>query len=135
MQDLSALSKADLELVKIASEHAKQRYEKDFISIAGALRTKSGKVYTGINLKYRTRNVSTCGGTTAIYNALNNGERAFDTIVEVKYLADTDSFEVVNGCGWCRQLFSYNAPLNIIVDQNGKLGIMTAEEMLPYAFL
>jgi cytidine deaminase len=135
MQDQSALDKKDIELIEIASKHAKERFQKDFISIAGALRTKNGKTYTGINLKYRVRNTSTCGETMAIYAALNDGENELDTVVGVKYFPGTDSFEVVNGCGWCRQLFSYNAPLNIIIDNEGKLEVVKAEELMPYAFL
>ncbi len=135
MQDTSQLSSKDIELVEIASKHAKERFQKDFISIAGALRTKSGKIYTGINLKYRVRNTSTCGETMAIYAALNDGERDFDTVVGVKYIDETDSFQVVNGCGWCRQLFSYNAPLNVIIDNDGVLEVVSAGKLMPYAFL
>ncbi len=135
MQNLSALSQADQALIELASQHAKERFQKDFISIAGALRTKSGKIYTGINLKYRVRNTSTCREATAIYAALNDGEKDFDTIVGVKYTPESDSYEVVNGCGWCRQLFSYNTPLNVIIDKNGTLESTATEELMPYAFL
>ena len=135
MQDQSKLSAEDIELVKIAGNHARERFEQDFISIAGALRTKDGKIYTGINLKYRVRNTSTCGETMAIYAALNDGVKDFDTIVGVKYFPEKDTFEVVNGCGWCRQLFSYNTPLKVIIDNNGVLKKVEAEVLMPYAFL
>jgi cytidine deaminase len=135
MQDNSNLSAKDIELITVAGNHAKERFKKDFISIGGALRTKSGKIYTGINLKYRVRNTSTCAETMAIYAALNDGETEFDTVVGVKYFPETDSFEVVNGCGWCRQLFSYHMPLNIIIDNKGKLEAATPEQLMPYAFL
>lgn len=135
MQDQSKLSSADIELVKIASDHAKERHKEDLISIGGALRTKSGKIYTGINLKYRVRNTSTCAETMAIYCALNDGETDFDTVVGVKYFPETDSFEVVNGCGWCRQLYSYNTPLRVIIDNKGKLEVVSADQLMPYAFL
>jgi cytidine deaminase len=135
MQDQSKLSPEDVELIKIAGDHAKERFVQDFISIAGALRTREGKIYTGINLKYRVRNTSTCGETMAIYVALNDGEKDFDTVVGVKYFPEKDSFEVVNGCGWCRQLFSYNTPLKVIIDNNGTLEKVEAEDLMPYAFL
>lgn len=121
--------------MQTASKHAKARFQEDFISIAGALRTKSGKIYTGINLKYRVRNTSTCAETMAIYAALNDGESEFDTVVGVKYHKETNSVQVVNGCGWCRQLFSYNTPLNVIIDDNSVLKVVPAEKLLPYAFL
>lgn len=135
MQNLSALTPKDRELIEIASNHAKARFKAGLISIAGALRTKNGKIYTGINLKYRVRNTSTCAETMAIYTALNDGETEFDTVVGVKYYPETDSSEVVNGCGWCRQLFIYNTPLNVIIDNAGKLEVVKAESLLPYAFL
>jgi cytidine deaminase len=135
MQDQSKLSPADIELIRVAGNHAKERFKEDFISIAGALRTSAGKVYTGINLKYRVRNTSTCGETMAIYAALNEGETEFNTVVGVKYFPETDSFQVVNGCGWCRQLFSYNAPLKVIIDNKGVLEAVEAENLMPYAFL
>jgi cytidine deaminase len=122
MQDQSQLNEKDLELIKTAGNHAKERF-------------KSGKVYTGINLKYRVRNASTCAEALAIYAALNDGESEFDTVVGAKYFPETDSFEVVNGCGWCRQLFSYNTPLDVIIDKEGKLEVVKAEALMPYAFL
>ena len=135
MQAQSKLNPSDIELVKIASNHAKKRFQKDFISIAGALRAKSEKIYTGINLKYIVRNASTCSEATAIYAALNDSEQEFDTVVGVKYLVKTDTFQVVNGCGWCQQLFSYNTPLNVIIDNDGVLEKISAKKLMPFAFL
>jgi cytidine deaminase len=136
VQDQSKLKAADIELIRIAGTHAKERFQQDFISIGGALRTKSGKIYTGINLKYRVRNASTCAEAMAIYAALNDGEDQLETVVGVKFFPETDSFQVVNGCGWCRQLFSYNAPLNVIIDNSkGGLEIVKAQDLMPYAFL
>lgn len=135
MQNQSSLTESDRELIAIAGEHARKRFKQGLTSIGGALRTKSGKIYTGINLKYRVRNTSTCAETMAIYKALDAGETAFDTVVGVKYLPETDSFQVVNGCGWCRQLYAYNTPLKVIVDNGGKLEAWQAEDFLPLAFL
>lgn len=135
MQDQSKLKPADLELIKIACDHAKTRFKPDFISIAGALRTKEGKIYTGINLKYRVRNSSTCGETMAIYKALDDGETEFDTVVGVKYFPESNYFQVVNGCGWCRQLYAYNSPLKVIIDNNGVLEVVEARQLIPYTFI
>ena len=56
-------------------------------------------------------------------------------MVGVKYFPETDSFEVVNGCGPCRQLYGYNLPLIIIIDNDGTLESVPAEKLMPYAFL
>lgn len=134
-QSFDHLSKADQQLIQIAGEHAKKRYKEYFISIGGALRTKSGKIYTGINLKYVVRNTSACAETMAIYKALDDGETEMDTVVGVRYSPETDSYEIVNGCGWCRQLFCYNAPLKVITNDKGNLEVREAKELLPLAFL
>lgn len=71
----------------------------------------------------------------AIYTALNDGITELDTVVGVKYFPETDSYKVINGCGWCRQLFNYNAPLKVIIDNAGTLQKVEAEDLMPYAFL
>ena len=134
MQDTKNLNEKDLELLKIAYDHAKQRFKKDFISIGGALRTKSGKIFTGTNMKYHVRNLSICAEMLAIYTALDDGEEEFDTVVGVRYIPETDSFAVMNGCGKCRQLYLYHG-VKAIIDNNGVLEIKKPEELLPYAFL
>lgn len=135
MQKKGKLSEQDAALIKSACDHAKKQYKHGLTTIGAALRAKNGKIYTGINLKYRVRNTSMCAEMLAIYKALDEGETEFDTMVAAKYFPETNSFEVVNGCGKCRQLYCQNAPLNIIVDNNGALEIRTAEELMPLAFL
>lgn len=134
MQNIQSLSEEDHHLITLAGKEAKKHFRRDFISIGGALRTKSGKIYTGINLKYRVRNVSACAETMAIHKALSEGETEFDTVVGVKYFPEDDRYEVVNGCGWCRQLYCYNAPLTILSDNKGTIEPKQAEELLPLAF-
>lgn len=134
MQDQSKLRPEYIELIDIASEHIKKRYQEGLTSISGALRTKSGKIYTGTNLKYQVRNTSTCGGASAIHAALNDGEKDLETVVEVKYLPETDTLKVVNGCGQCRQLHNYNLPLGVIIDNKGVLEVVSAEVLMPFPF-
>jgi cytidine deaminase len=134
-QDLNSLSEADQELIRTAANHAKERYKEYFISIGSALRAKSGKIYTGINLKYGVRNISACAETMAIHKALDDDETELDTVVGVKYSPGTDSYEIVNGCGWCRQLFCYSAPLKVITNDKGRVEVREAEDLLPLAFM
>lgn len=87
------------------------------------------------NTKYHVRNLSTCGEMLTIYKALDDGETEFDTVVGVRYIPESDSFKVVNGCGKCRQLFCYHVPLKVIIDNNGVLEVIEAEKLLHYCFL
>ena len=118
MQDLKNLLEKDKELIELTKNHIKKRYKEGFISIGGALRTKSGKIYTGTNTKYHVRNLSTCAEMCAIYKALDEGEEVFDTIVGVRYEKKKDIYRVVNGCGKCRQLYVYHKPLKVLIDNN-----------------
>ncbi|MCL5091139.1 MAG: cytidine deaminase [Patescibacteria group bacterium] len=129
------LNQEDLKLIKMAKKIVKLRYDKDLTSIGAALRTKSGKIFTGINLKYHVRNVSMCAERIAIFKALEAGEREFDTIVGVKYFPETDTYKVITACGECRQVEAQHAPLKTIIEVEGKLVVIDIEDLLPYSFI
>lgn len=133
MQDTSKLSKKDIQLVEVAKKHIKEMFDDERTTIAGALRTRSGKIYTGINLKYRTRNVSMCAERIALYQALNEKEIP-DTIVGVKYFPENDSYEIQNSCGECRQVYLYNN-LKVLTDVGGKVQVIDIKELLPYSYI
>lgn len=98
MQTYSHLSSDDQELIEIAKKTAKQKYKYDFTANVSALRTKSGKIYTGINLKYRYRMAAMCSERVAIFKAEDGGESEFDTIIGLKYLPEIDDFIIVAPC-------------------------------------
>jgi cytidine deaminase len=133
MQDTSKLSKKDFQLVEAAKKHIREMFNDELTTIAGALITKSGKIYTGINLKYRARNVSMCAERIALYQALNEKEIP-DTVVGVKYFPETDSYEIQNSCGECRQVYLYN-DLKVITDVDGNAQVVDIKELLPYSYL
>ena len=91
------LTEKDKKLIQVASTVIHDNidlYEKELI-VGCALRMKSGKVYTGINIK---TSHSICAEQVAIGQALANGEREFDTIVAVKFDKEGDD-RVVSPCG------------------------------------
>jgi cytidine deaminase len=134
MQNLDNLSKKDLELVEYAKEHARKCYRKNRTSMAAALRTENGKIYTGINLKYKPVWKCMCAERNAIAKALEAGEEKFDTIVTVKYEDQDDSFSVVNICGECRQIAIFHEPLNVIVSTGDKVELVSIADTLPYSY-
>jgi cytidine deaminase len=132
MQDTAHLSDKDIQLIEVAKKHIKKMFDDKLTTIAGALRTKSGKIYTGINLKYGARNVSMCAERIALFKALDDKEIP-DTIVGVKYFSETDSYEVQNTCGECRQVYLYNN-LKVVINDNGVLKVLTIQDLLPYSY-
>ena len=135
MQSQEKLSSKDKKLIEIAKKHARASFQKDFTSIAAAAETESGKIYTGINLKYPVRSCAMCAGRLAIFKALDDGKKKLNTVVEVKYFSKNNSYKVMNPCGECRQVLLYHSPINIIVEtNNGFLRSINIEKLIPYHF-
>ena len=98
--------------------------------VGAALRTKTGRIYTGVNVENAAYPQTMCAERVAIFKAISDGEKEFEVISVV-----TD-----NGgspCGGCRQVMAEFA-LDMIVlmaDGNGKLiKEITVRELLPEAF-
>ena len=98
--------------------------------VGAALRTKTGRIYTGVNVENAAYPQTMCAERVAIFKAISDGEKEFEVISVV-----TD-----NGgspCGGCRQVMAEFA-LDMIVlmaDGNGKLiKETTVGELLPEAF-
>jgi cytidine deaminase len=98
--------------------------------VGAALRAKSGRVFTGVNVENAVFPVTNCAERTAVFKAVSEGEREFDVIAVV-----TD-----NGgspCGACRQVLSEFGQdiLVIIADGSGRIvNELTVGELLPEAF-
>lgn len=98
--------------------------------VGAALRTKSGKVFTGVNVENAAYPTSMCAERTAVFKAVSEGEREFEVIAVV-----TD-----NGgspCGACRQVLSEFGldTVVLIADGEGKLvQETTVNDLLPGAF-
>ena len=98
--------------------------------VGAALRTKTGRIYTGVNVENPAYPQTMCAERVAIFKAISDGEKEFEVISVV-----TD-----NGgspCGGCRQVMAEFA-LDMIVlmaDGSGKLiKETTVSELLPGAF-
>ena len=98
--------------------------------VGAALLTESGKIYDGINIENAAYPDGTCAERVAIFKAVSEGERKFDTIAIV---TDNGGFP----CGSCRQVmaeFGKNA-LVLIANLEGELlAEYTVAQLLPDAF-
>jgi len=54
------LSDRDQELIAAASEAIKRRYRNDWQEVGAALRTRDGRIYTGVNLDAYVGSMSVC---------------------------------------------------------------------------
>jgi len=98
--------------------------------VGSSLRTKTGRIYTGVNVENAAYPQTMCAERVAIFKAVSEGEKEFDVITVV-----TD-----NGgspCGGCRQVMSEFGldTIVLLADGNGKIvKETTVRELLPDAF-
>lgn len=129
------LNEKDEELIAMANKVALSNcdlYDDITMHLGCAVRCKSGKVYTGINIK---TSHSICAEQVAIGSALTAGEREFECIVSVKMNEDGET-RVVSPCGLCRYTFEkmgINCDV-IVEDVDGKVKKVRAKELLPYPY-
>jgi cytidine deaminase len=130
------LGKADEELIAAARATIKRRYRGDWQEVGAALRTRSGKIFTGVNLDAYLGRMAVCAEAVALGHAVVDlGDAGIDAIVAVRHPAPQDkdqTIAVVSPCGACRELiFDYDPQARVIVP-NGKLpSIVPIGELLP----
>ena len=99
-------------------------------AVGAALRTRSGRLFTGVNVENAAYPQTMCAERVAIFKAISEGEKDFEIISVV-----TD-----NGgspCGGCRQVMAEFGLDTIVIfaDGAGKLTKeTTVRELLPEAF-
>ena len=101
--------------------------------VGAALRSRSGRVYTGCNIENATYGLTICAERVAIFKALSEGEppRSFDAIAVV---ADTNV--LTPPCGACRQLlweFCGEMPI-ILANLKGNAEEHRTSALLPKPF-
>ncbi len=98
--------------------------------VGSTLRTKSGRIFTGVNVENAAYPQTMCAERVAIFKAVSEGEKEFEVITVV-----TD-----NGgspCGGCRQVMAEFGLDTIVLMADGSGHIvkeMTVRELLPEAF-
>ena len=130
------LGKADEELIAVAQATIKRRYRGDWQEVGAALRTRSGKIFTGVNLDAYLGRMAVCAEAVALGHAVVDlGDAGIDTIVAVRHPPPEEkdqTIAVVSPCGACRELiFDYDPNARVIVP-NGELpSIVPIAELLP----
>jgi cytidine deaminase len=131
-----ALSKKDQELIDAATKAIKSRYRNEWQEVGAALRTRDGRVVTGVNLDAYVGRGAVCAEAVAIGRALTErGDNGIETIVAVRHPkpGEKGKIAVVSPCGTCRELIhDYDAKARVIVPK-GKDGPAVASigELLP----
>ena len=130
------LGKADQQLIAAARATIKRCYRGDWQEVGAALRTRSGKIFTGVNLDAYLGRMAVCAEAVALGHAVVDlGGAGIDTIVAVRHPAPQDkdrTIAVVSPCGACRELiFDYDPKARVIVPNGKSPSIVPIGELLP----
>lgn len=98
--------------------------------VGAALLTKSGEVFTGVNVENSSFGGTICAERTACVKAVSEGFREFEAI------AVAGSSGTASPCGICRQfLYEFAPDLRVIVGEDEEhLKEYTLRELLPEGF-
>ncbi len=118
-------------LIDLANEARKRAYVPySKYPVGSALRTKSGRLFTGVNVENAAYPHTMCAERVAIFKAISEGENEFEAIAVVTNNGGSP-------CGGCRQVMAEFGldTIVLIADGNGELKKeMTVAELLPEAF-
>lgn len=115
-------------MAKEASNNAYSPYSN--IKVGAALLTKSGKIYTGVNVENSSYGATICAERTAFTKAISEGEREFIKI------AIGGSIKNLVPCGMCRQFMAeFGTSIEIIYEnEEGELVETTLAALFPNEF-
>jgi cytidine deaminase len=118
-------------LIELANEARRRAYAPySNYQVGAALRTKSGRVFTGCNVENAAYPTGMCAERVAVFKAVSEGEREFEVL----------AVSTSNGgspCGGCRQVLAEFGldTLVLIADGHGRLVKETSvADLLPGAF-
>ncbi|MGB6444832.1 MAG: cytidine deaminase [Xanthobacteraceae bacterium] len=130
------LGRADQELIAAAVAAIKERYRDDWQEVGAALRTRSGTIFTGVNLDAYLGRMAVCAEAVALGRAVVDlGDAGIDTIVAVRHPPSDEkdqTVKVVSPCGACRELiFDYDRAARVIVPNGKTPMVVPIADLLP----
>ena len=133
---MSSLSKEDRDLIAAASEAIKTRYRNEWQEVGAAMRTRDGRIITGVNIDAYLGRMAVCAEAIAIGRSITEaGDQGIDMIVAVRHPRpheEDQTIKVVSPCGSCRELIhDYDPKARVIVPNGPEPSVMSISELLP----
>jgi cytidine deaminase len=125
------LAKNFKELRELAKKISKKAYSPySQAKVGSAIKTKSGKIFSGCNVENSSFSATLCAERVAIFKAVSEGEKSLSQV----YVYTKDGWPP---CGMCLQVMSEFADKNtevIIGDEKGNEKVLKFSELMPNAF-
>ena len=129
------LSEADLALIEVARATLARHYKPFWHTVAAAIRSRDGRIWTGIHLGATVGRLSICAEAVALGRAIIEGDGTVDTAVAVRHPKPDEidrDIAVVSPCGACREmLLDFDPGAAIIVGGPLSLARMAIRDLLP----
>jgi cytidine deaminase len=130
-----SLDPQDEDLVRSARDAIAKLYKENRHHIGAALRTKAGRVYTGVHLDTYVGRASVCAEAVALGRALAEGETEIEAIVSVRHPrpAEPDrTIRIVSPCGICREMLAdFAKNCRVVVPGDSGPVAVEVDELLP----
>ena len=127
----SLLTGPDAELYREADRLLRTRRVEGSHTVAAAVRTAAGNIYTALDL--RSRKSAICGEPSAISAAHSAGDLELESIIAVCFNQDRSRTVPISPCGSCRELIHYHQPeCRIIFQYDDTIVDVRAEELFRY---
>lgn len=125
------IDEEDQQLIEAAQAVIRKNYDSPRHVVGAAVRTASGKIYTGVNIE--SCGYGPCAEPVAIGSAISQGERDLTAIVASG--GWEEHCPIIPPCGNCRQLLVDYAPgAWVILEVDSKLVKVHARDLLPEAY-
>ncbi len=136
----AALTPKDRELIAAARAAIEQRYRNEWQEVGAALRTRDGRIITGVNIDAYLGRMAVCAEAVAIGRAITEaGDQGIETIVAVRHPKPDENDQtiaVVSPCGSCREIiYDYDAKARVIVPNGDNETVASIAELLPNKYV
>jgi cytidine deaminase len=134
------LTAKDKALIAAARKAIRQRYRNEWQEVGAAVRTRDGRIITGVNIDAYLGRMAVCAEAVAIGRAITEaGDQGIETIVAVRHPKpdeEDQTIAVVSPCGSCREIIhDYDAKARVIVPNGDEPSVATITELLPNKYV
>jgi cytidine deaminase len=128
----------DLELLAAAEAVLQKHYRPFWHMVAAALRSRDGRIFTGIHLGATVGRLSVCAEAVALGRAVLEGDGSIATVVAMRHPKPDEhdrTLAVVAPCGACREMVVDYSPdaMVIVPTPHGPLKL-PAKTLLPMPY-
>lgn len=133
-----ALTDGDHELIAAANQILERHYRPFWHMVAAAIRSKDGRVWTGVHIGTSVGRLSVCAEAVAFGRAVLDGDGTIQTAVAVRHPKPEEldrELAVVSPCGACREMIVDHAPdASVILKDDGVLIKLPIRTLLPLPY-